>query len=161
MEATSFNAVVAHAASALPVISPGIMAMSDDALLNALYADAPQATVISPAVRHVVSAWHSSLYDLLFEQADTLNVLETTQQAKLQTFLKAHYGKTAPTFKQFQADRAALKTLAGFKGLVDDQWLRKPYNLAIKALYGALPVAMPGHGANWILPDRAATGRTR
>lgn len=142
MEATAFNAVVAHAASALPAIDPSIMAMSDDALLNALHTDNPQATVVSPDGKSVISAWQSDLYDILFDQADELNNMQTTQAQSLQIFLAAHYGATCPTFKEFQADRAALKTLAAFKGLVDDQWVRKPYNVAIKALYGALPVAM-------------------
>jgi hypothetical protein len=141
MKATTFNAVVAHAASALPVVSASINKLTDDELLAALQ-DNPQATVVSPDGKHVVSAWQTSLYDLLFAQADELNTVQTTQADKLAAFLKAHYGKTAPTFKQFTADRAALKTLAQFRGLVDDQWVRKPYNLAIKALYGALPVAM-------------------
>ena len=137
MEATNFNAVVAHAASALPVLN-----VAPAAIEQAVAASAPQATVVSPDGKSVISAWQSDLYDILFEQADELNTLETTQAQRLQTFLALHYGATCPTFAQFQADRAALKTLAAFKGLVDDQWVRKPYNVAIKALYGALPVAM-------------------
>jgi hypothetical protein len=115
---------------------------TEQAVATAVTAAAPQVTVISPDGKRVISAWQTELYDLLFNHADNLNNVETTQAQKLQAFLKAHYGKKCPTFTQFQADRAALKTLAAFKGLVDDQWVRKPYNLAVKALYGALPVAM-------------------
>ena len=60
----------------------------------------------------------------------------------MRKLLLDQYGSTAPTWEQFRADRAALKILAEFKGLVDDQHVRKPYNAAIIELYGALPVSM-------------------
>ncbi len=57
------------------------------------------------------------------------------------TWLVSQYGKKPPTYEQFWSDRDALKAGAKQRGLVDDQTMRKPYNAAVKALYGELPVS--------------------
>lgn len=62
-----------------------------------------------------------------------------TMESRMQALVTSKYGKVAPTYAQFRADRAALKSLADEKGLTSDQWVRKPYNAAIKAVFGALP----------------------
>jgi len=64
-----------------------------------------------------------------------------TMLEKMQALLKSKYGATMPSYVQAKGDRAALKALADEKGLADDQWMRKPYNLAVKALYGDLPAS--------------------
>lgn len=55
-----------------------------------------------------------------------------------------HVGADAggPTHESYRNDQAALKLIAEQKGLADNQWVRKPYAAAVKALYGALPIAM-------------------
>lgn len=150
MQATTFNTTVAHATSALPMLSTDGAATariiqnlqaSDAAVARATNAWGNDATIVSPSGQ-AITAFHQRLYDVAFECAQELSEAFDNQQLRLKTVLAHQYGDTCPTYKQFQADRAALKTLAAYKGLVDDQWLRKPYNLAIKSLYGALPVAM-------------------
>lgn len=64
-----------------------------------------------------------------------------TMMEKMQALLVSKYGKVSPTYEQAKADRLAFGALADEKGLKDIQWLRKPYNAAIHAVYGALPVS--------------------
>lgn len=92
------------------------------------------------------SKFQRDLFDIAFKAGDTLNKAivraELTQRETMQKMLKSQYGTTCPTFEQFRSDRDALRVLALHKGLVDDQWIRKPYNAAVIALYGELPVSM-------------------
>lgn len=67
---------------------------------------------------------------------------DLTMRAKLAALLAKQYGDVSPTFEQFTADRAALKSLSAEKGLADDQYARKTYNAAVKAAYKDLPVSM-------------------
>jgi len=85
----------------------------------------------------VITAFHKEL----FAAAIAGRKATETMQQKMAALLKSKYGETMPTFAQFKGDRAALKQLAADKGLADDQWVRKPFNAAVKALYGALPEA--------------------
>jgi hypothetical protein len=66
-----------------------------------------------------------------------------TMVARMRALLVSKYGETMPTYEQFKGDRLALAQLADDKGLKDDQWIRKPYNAAVKGLFGDLPKA-PG-----------------
>lgn len=75
----------------------------------------------------------------LFTAMETAHKEHGTMLTRMQALLKSKYGETMPTWMQAKGDRQALKALADERGLADDQWLRKPYNLAVKALYGALP----------------------
>lgn len=77
----------------------------------------------------------------MFKVCDAGRKAVGTMMDKMKALLTAKYGKTCPTYEQCKADRLAFGTLADEKGLTDIQWLRKPYNAAIHALYGALPVA--------------------
>lgn len=82
-----------------------------------------------------------------------------TMAKKMQALLISRYGEAlidssdkdnwgrpcaagGPTFEQYRNDQQCLAELAKSKGLTDNQWVRKPYAAAVKALYGALPVAM-------------------
>ncbi len=85
----------------------------------------------------VITAFHKDV----FAAAIAGRKATETMQQKMASLLKSKYGETMPTFAQFKGDRAALKQLAADKGLADDQWVRKPFNAAVKALYGALPEA--------------------
>jgi hypothetical protein len=81
------------------------------------------------------------LFKLAFKTAEAINRQIHTQLESMKTWLTEQYGAKPPTYEQFWSDRDALKFLAEEKGLADDQWVRKPYNMAVKALYGELPVA--------------------
>jgi hypothetical protein len=83
-----------------------------------------------------------ALFTALFASADALNNAVQKAHDDVVSALVAMYGDTAPTYDQYMSDRACLKIVAEERGLVDDQWLRKPYCAAIKAHYGALPVSM-------------------
>lgn len=85
----------------------------------------------------VITPFHRDM----FAACAAVRKAERTMLTKMQALLTSKYGEKCPTFEQFRADRAALKAIADEKGLKDDQWVRKPYNAAVKALYGELPVA--------------------
>lgn len=103
-----------------------------------------RADIIAPHGKATIAItpWQQDLFEAAFKGAEAVNKAEESNRAKMRAILLDQYGSTAPTFEQFRADRAALAILAKQRGLVDDQWVRKPYNAAIVDLYGALPVSM-------------------
>ena len=64
-----------------------------------------------------------------------------TMAQRMQALITSRYGETCPTFEQHRADIKALNAIARDKGLTDGQWMRRPYNAAIVALFEKLPVA--------------------
>lgn len=64
-----------------------------------------------------------------------------TMQQKLENLLRSKYKDTMPTIIAYTADQRALALLAEQRGLTDNQWVRKPYAAAVRAVYGALPVS--------------------
>jgi len=112
-------------------------------------ATAPKASPVA------VLAFHNDV----FACARTGHTAQQTMAKKMQALLisrygdalidssdKDHWGKPCaaggPSYEAYRNDQAALKLLAEQKGLADNQWVRKPYAAAVKALYGALPIAM-------------------
>lgn len=85
----------------------------------------------------VVSQFHKDAYAI----AQTACKAGITMAQKLNALVSARYGDTCPTFEEYRADQAALAQLAKTRGLVDNQWVRKPYAAAVKARYGALPAS--------------------
>lgn len=88
-----------------------------------------------------ITTFHKDVYACINTQHTAVTKATGTMQAKLGGLLVSKYGTVAPTFEQFRLDRMALKELAVQKGLADDQWLRKPFNAALIALFGKLPEA--------------------
>lgn len=86
-----------------------------------------------------VTKFHTEMFACMQTAAKAAGTMATRMQA----LLTSKYGTVMPTYEQFKGDRLALAHLADAKGLKDDQWIRKPYNAAVKALYGDLPKA-PG-----------------
>lgn len=85
----------------------------------------------------VVTPFHTDLY-----AAAMANVkAAATMSTKMQALVSSKYGTTAPTYEQYRTDQAVLASIAKDKGLVDNQWVRKPYAAAVKAVFGELPVA--------------------
>ena len=84
-----------------------------------------------------VLPFHLSVYKI----AQTGQRAEQTMASKMQALVTSRYGETAPTFEQHRADIKALDQLARDKGLTDGQWMRRPYNAAIVALFDKLPEA--------------------
>lgn len=98
--------------------------------------------VKAPRAAHVViSPFHVKMFDAGIKAADQLCKAVESQRVVMRGLLQAQYGSVCPTYTQFRADRDALRVLALDRGLVDDQWVRKPYNAAVLALYGSLPVS--------------------
>lgn len=97
------------------------------------------ATSVQAVVKNAltITPFHKSLFAAMV----SCRKANVTMLTKMQELLKSKYGATMPSYEQAKGDRAALKSLAAEKGLADDQWMRKPYNLAVKALYGALPAS--------------------
>lgn len=100
-----------------------------------------------------------AFHNEVFAIARTGHNAGLTMAKKMQALLVARYGKAlidntdtehwgkpcaagGPSYEAYRNDQAALAELAKQKGLTDNQWVRKPYAAAVKALYGALPVAM-------------------
>lgn len=84
----------------------------------------------------------AQLFKLAYRAAEAVDKVMQTQLGHMTDWLKEQYGDTPPTYDQFWSDRDALKAIAHERGLVDDQWVRKPYNSAVKVLYGELPVSI-------------------
>ena len=98
--------------------------------------------VKAPRAAHVViSPFHVALYNAAEKAASALCQAVESQRAIMARMLRAQYGEVAPTYAQFRGDRDALRVMALDRGLVDDQWVRKPYNASVISLYGALPVS--------------------
>lgn len=89
----------------------------------------------------IISPFHVKMFDAAFKAADTLCKAVESQRVVMRNLLVSQYGDVPPTYGQFRADRDALRVMALDRGLVDDQWVRKPYNAAVIAMYGALPVS--------------------
>lgn len=90
---------------------------------------------VSTAAAVVITAFHRDVFTI----AQSGHRAADTMAKKMQALITSKYGKLAPTFEQYRADRAALRELAKDKKLADDQWMRKPYCAALKAVFGALP----------------------
>lgn len=96
----------------------------------------------------VIKTSTKAAIEILDFHRDVFRIAQTGQRAvqtmasKMETLVTSRYGTTCPTFAQHRADIKALDQLARDKGLTDGQWMRRPYNAAIIALYGALPVSM-------------------
>jgi hypothetical protein len=84
-----------------------------------------------------VTAYHRDL----FKAAEAGRKAGETMLQKMVALLKSKYGEKSPSFAQYRADQQALAVLAKDKGLADNQWVRKPFALAVKTLYGDLPKA--------------------
>lgn len=103
-----------------------------------------RADIIAPLGKGTIAItpWQQDLFAAAFKGAEGIHKAVESNRATMRRMLLDQYGSKAPTYEQFRADRAALRILAEFKGLVDDQHVRKPYNAAVIELYGALPVSM-------------------
>lgn len=95
----------------------------------------------SRAAHVVISPFHVKMFDAAFKAADAVCKAVESQRVVMRNLLVAQYGDVPPTYAQFRGDRDALRVMALDRGLVDDQWVRKPYNAAVIGLYGALPVS--------------------
>lgn len=84
-----------------------------------------------------VLPFHLSVYKI----AQTGMRAEQTMAQRMQALITSRYGEVSPTFEQHRADIKALDQLARDKGLTDGQWMRRPYNAAIVALFDKLPEA--------------------
>lgn len=84
-----------------------------------------------------ILAFHKDVFAI----AQTGHRAGETMHKKMCALLTSRYGKAAPTYEQYRADRAALLQLAKDRKLASDQWVRKPFCAAVKAMYGALPEA--------------------
>jgi hypothetical protein len=110
-----------------------------------------QTIKVSVKATVVISDYHKDI----FKVAQTGQRATETMRVKLQNLLVSKYGAPVttvgadgvrilsggPTFEQDREDKKALAQLAKDKGLKSDQWVRKPYNAALTALYGKLPEA--------------------
>jgi len=92
---------------------------------------------VSVAPQRVATAFHKDAYTLAMSAHKAVE----SHASKLAALLTSRYGDTSPTYAQYREDQATLSQLAKERGLADNQWVRKPFARAVKALYGALPVS--------------------
>ncbi len=84
-----------------------------------------------------VTPFHTSVY----AAAMANHKAGVTMADKMQALVTSKYGTTSPTYEQYRTDQAVLASMAKEKGLKDNQWVRKPYAAAVKAVFKELPVA--------------------
>lgn len=79
---------------------------------------------------------HLQLFSITLKAAQEVDKVIRKHMDNIVQWLQVQYGDTPPTYEQFWDDRDALKALAKERGLKDDQSVRKPYNAAVRQLYG-------------------------
>lgn len=84
----------------------------------------------------------NQMFEGAFAAAVTIDKLIKAYIQPVVKLVKDEYGDTPPTQEQFWSDRAALKVVALAQGLANDQAVQKPYNIAVRQLYGKLPLAL-------------------
>lgn len=104
-----------------------------------------------------ISPFQRACFDLALSTNKVIDKAQGNMAAKMKALVQSKYADVAPTYMQFRADRRALAHLAKEKGLVNDQHVRKPFNAAIIAVFGALPEAQTA-AAIAKRKIRAATG---
>lgn len=92
----------------------------------------------------VISTFHKDVFRTIDTQRLAVDKATNTMTAKLGALIASKYGNVLPSYAQFRADHDALSELAKEKGLVDNQWVRKPYNAAMNAIFGKLPESLSG-----------------
>jgi hypothetical protein len=86
----------------------------------------------------VILAFHKDAFAI----ARTGHNAGETMAKKMSALLISRYGETCPTYEEYRLDLKALAQLAEERKLASDQWVRKPFCAAIKALWKELPVSM-------------------
>lgn len=104
-----------------------------------------------------ISSFQRACFDLALSTHKAVDKAQESMRVKMIAQIKSKYAEVAPTYLQFRTDRRALAHLAKEKGLVNDQHVRKPFNAAIIAVFGALPEAQTA-AAIAKRKIRAATG---
>ncbi len=84
----------------------------------------------------VTSAAHEQLFELALKAITEVERVVHKHVGNIVQWLQVQYGDTPPTYEQFWDDRDALKQMAKARGLADDQTIRRPYNAAVRQLYG-------------------------
>ncbi len=79
---------------------------------------------------------HLQLFSIAYKAAVEVDKVIRKHVDNIIQWLQVQYGDTPPTYDQFWDDRDALKALAKERGLTNDQSVRKPYNAAVRQLYG-------------------------
>lgn len=79
---------------------------------------------------------HMQLFAIAYKAAVEVDKVIRRHVDNIIQWLQVQYGDTPPTYEQFWDDRDALKALARERGLANDQSVRKPYNAAVRQLYG-------------------------
>lgn len=79
---------------------------------------------------------HLQLYALTVRAVQELDKVIRKHTDSIIQWLQVQYGEDPPSYEQFWNDRDALTQIAHERGLKSDQSIRKPYNAAVKQLYG-------------------------
>jgi hypothetical protein len=83
-----------------------------------------------------VSVADETLFNALFaSQSDLSEAIHKADIVSAEA-VKARYGNTAPSFEAYRATKACFNALAKHIGLASTQYIDKPFNAAIKQLYG-------------------------
>lgn len=101
------------------------------------HADTAMIVQLTAKGNHVaVSAADETLFKALFDSQATLSAAMLSADVISMDAVKARYGDKAPTYEAYRATKACFNALAKHRGLKSTQYIDKPFNAAIKALYG-------------------------
>lgn len=101
------------------------------------HADTTMIVQLAAKGAHVaISAADETLFKALFDSQATLSAAMLSADVISMDAVKARYGNTAPTYEAYRATKACFNALAKHRGLKSTQYIDKPFNAAIKALYG-------------------------
>lgn len=110
-------------------------------------AKAATSIVVQLAPKGVFITLHDAdtkLFDALFAQQARLSDAITAADVSSEAAVRARYGDVAPSFEAYRATKACFGALAKHRGLKSTQYIDKPFNAAIKALYGEQLLAISG-----------------
>lgn len=89
-----------------------------------------------------ISKPDETLFNALFNAQAGLSAAMLSADITSTAAVKARYGDAAPSFEAYRATKACFGALAKHRGLKSTQYIDKPFNAAIKALYGAQLLAV-------------------
>jgi hypothetical protein len=91
-----------------------------------------------------ISKQDEALFNALFNAQATLSAAMLSADVFSVAAVRARYGDDAPSFEAYTATKACFGALAKHRGLMSTQYIDKPFNTAIKALYGAKLLEISG-----------------
>lgn len=91
-----------------------------------------------------ISKQDETLFNHLFDAQARLSTAIQQSDGISEVAVRARFGDNVPSFEAYTACKAAFGALAKHRGLKSTQYIDKPFNAAIKSLYGAKLLEISG-----------------